>query len=384
MNDEDCDDGDPDVHPGAAEDACDGVDRDCSGHWKTRVPTICPTIQAAVDVAPDGAEVCVEPGIYAEHVVLAGRDIVLLGLEGAGATTIDGSGTGRPLTITQGEGPKTRIEGFTLRGGAALEGAGLYMAGASPTLVELVFADNVASGDSAYGGGAFISESSSLLRDVAFRDNTAGYYGGGLYVSQSPGLRIERGDFRDNHALYGAGAAIYFSAAELENVVFAGNKGGMGGGLLVQGGVASLLQAAFVKNTSEYGGSLAATSGSTVTVRNAVFADNVATWSPDLGGAIQRCTTDEIEDGECDASVTVAFTDAWQNLPRNYGNMPDPGGQDGNVSVAPGFVDQGGVSPALWDLHLGPGSPLIDAGDPQRLDADASRSDIGAYGGPSA
>ena len=34
-----------------------------------------------------------------------------------------------------------------------------------------------------------------------------------------------------------------------------------------------------------------------------------------------------------------------------------------------------------WDLQLSGGS-LLDAGDPNILDADGSRSDMGAYGGP--
>jgi hypothetical protein len=59
--------------------------------------------------------------------------------------------------------------------------------------------------------------------------------------------------------------------------VFAGKEGGArGGGVLVQGGVASLFQATFVENVSDNGAGLAATSGATVSIRNTVFAGNVA------------------------------------------------------------------------------------------------------------
>ena len=37
-----------------------------------------------------------------------------------------------------------------------------------------------------------------------------------------------------------------------------------------------------------------------------------------------------------------------------------------------------------WDLHPIAGSPTEDAGDPEILDPDGTRSDIGAYGGPGA
>jgi hypothetical protein len=40
------------------------------------------------------------------------------------------------------------------------------------------------------------------------------------------------------------------------------------------------------------------------------------------------------------------------------------------------------ADPAAGDFHLLPGSPAINGGSPEILDADSSPSDIGAYGGP--
>jgi hypothetical protein len=47
----------------------------------------------------------------------------------------------------------------------------------------------------------------------------------------------------------------------------------------------------------------------------------------------------------------------------------------GNIYQDPMFIGN-------WDFHLQAYSPLIDAGDPDILDLDGSRSDIGVYGGP--
>lgn len=52
-----------------------------------------------------------------------------------------------------------------------------------------------------------------------------------------------------------------------------------------------------------------------------------------------------------------------------------------DVVATPGFARTAG-EPSTWDLHLLATSPLVDAGDPTLLDADGTRSDIGAYGGP--
>ena len=52
-----------------------------------------------------------------------------------------------------------------------------------------------------------------------------------------------------------------------------------------------------------------------------------------------------------------------------------------NLSVDPMIVNDDRTQGEL-DFHLQKFSPLIDAGDPNILDRDGSRSDIGLYGGP--
>jgi hypothetical protein len=59
----------------------------------------------------------------------------------------------------------------------------------------------------------------------------------------------------------------------------------------------------------------------------------------------------------------------------------DPIGVDGNIDSDAGFTDVSGDADG-WDLTLGAGSALIDAGDPDVSDPDGSVCDIGAYGGP--
>jgi len=75
--------------------------------------------------------------------------------------------------------------------------------------------------------------------------------------------------------------------------------------------------------------------------------------------------------------IIIQYNNAWNNV-INYKNFtPD----STNLSVDPMIVNEDSTQGEL-DFHLQMFSPLIDAGDPNILDRDGSRSDIGLYGGP--
>jgi hypothetical protein len=69
--------------------------------------------------------------------------------------------------------------------------------------------------------------------------------------------------------------------------------------------------------------------------------------------------------------------DIWNNNTNYTGYTPDTT----NLSFDPMVVNDDTTQGEL-DFHLQMFSPLIDAGDPNILDRDGSRSDIGLYGGP--
>ena len=74
----------------------------------------------------------------------------------------------------------------------------------------------------------------------------------------------------------------------------------------------------------------------------------------------------------------IQYNNVWNANTINYSNFtPD----STNLSVDPMIVNEDTTQGEL-DFHLQKYSPLIDAGDPNILDRDGSRSDIGLYGGP--
>jgi hypothetical protein len=76
-------------------------------------------------------------------------------------------------------------------------------------------------------------------------------------------------------------------------------------------------------------------------------------------------------------NLVVQYNNLWNNGTNTSGFTSDTT----NISFDPMIVNDDTTQGDL-DFHLQKYSPLIDAGDPNILDRDGSRSDIGLYGGP--
>ncbi len=146
------------------------------------VPSEYATIASAIDAAADGDEIHVGPGTYtARGVVLdpLGKAIRILGVDGANTTIIDGEGQHQFVWFRNGEGRATILEGFTLRGGrysgsgATRAGGCLRMSGASPTIRDCIFEDNIVTGTAWWTGAAVFSTGGSpRFESCLFRMNS--------------------------------------------------------------------------------------------------------------------------------------------------------------------------------------------------------------------
>lgn len=192
-----------------------------------RVPADQPTIQAAIDSAVNGDTVLVSPGTYLEAIDLQGKALDVRSEAGPAATTLDGGG--QPVyvvTMASGEGPATRLSGFTITGGRGRtffspslvgEGGGIRIHGASPTLVDLVISGN------------------------------SGLEGGGIALRGGQ-PRIESTVFLGNEANNGAGLFSYLASPKLVNVTFSGNRALIGGGVFAAGNSIEVVGAECVGN----------------------------------------------------------------------------------------------------------------------------------------
>ncbi|MDI7268478.1 MAG: right-handed parallel beta-helix repeat-containing protein [Myxococcota bacterium] len=131
------------------------------------------------------------------------------------------------------------------------------------------------------------------------------------------------------------------------------------GAVRILDGAQRIVNNTFVDNA----GRLAHLAGGSVQIRNNIFAggegeSGVYAWSNSGGPTVDWCN-------------------AWMARVRPYGVDTDVG--PNNIFLDPLFV-----APERDDYRLARGSPCVDAGDPatDQRDADGSRNDIGAFGGP--
>jgi hypothetical protein len=214
------------------------------------------------------------------------------------------------------------LDGFTITGGAALGpdgsppsmGGGMYNAGGSPTLANVIFTGNTALWS---GAGMYNNNSSPTLTDCTFTGNGAPWHGGGMDNTNhsSPTLigclfagnsaywdgggmwnetysspTLTDCTFSGNHVFEHAGGMWNsdHSSPTLTNVIFNGNHADKWGGGMLNGTDSSptLTDCTFADNSALNGGAMY-NDGSSPELTNVTFSGNDADW----GGGMQNTSS---------------------------------------------------------------------------------------------
>ena len=311
--DEDCDDADPDVYPGGDEgDEADGVDQDCSGVADDK--SVCEDgladyadLEDAVDDAPDGFTLMVCAGTYSVSLRVDDKELGIVAVEGPENTTLKGDG--ERVVRVDGRG-ELYLEGFTITGGQAEQGAGVACDGADLTMVgnELV-------GNQGVDGAGLYTEGCDIdIQGNVFADNEAAGWGGGAGFVNSEG-DVQGNLFQGNTALEGGGFGISSGRVEaIENEV-RGNLAtttdeeyrgaGSGGGGVWIDGRAVLRGNTIADNTSAYNGGGVISFQGTGDLEGNTITGNVS--QEDGGGLYFNYASSRIEGN------TISRNEAWDD-----------------------------------------------------------------------
>jgi hypothetical protein len=345
------------------------------------VPGQYPTIQAGIDAAGEGDTVLVADGTYTgtgnRDIDFLGKAIVVMSENGPEVTIIDCQGTHedphRGFYFTHGEGPNSVVQGFTIRGGYAYgessqgSGGAIICWNSSPTIV-----GNSITGNRAElgGGGIFCYESSPQIVANRIAENVLGTYGGGggicLNYLSAPTIR---GNTITGNGAFGGGGihcGMYCSPDIAANTIAANAARRHGGGISCWvGSLATIMGNTISRNAGGlYGGGIYCYYCSAILMNSVLWADSAISgleiYLDDYSGSASSIT---VEFSDVEGGSSAVYVGLNCNLYWGEGNLDDD----------PMFV-----LPNSGDYRLLWGSPCIDAGHPDSLDPDGTRSDMGA------
>lgn len=363
------------------------------------------SIQEGIDLA--NTCVFVHAGEYAENIDFRGKNILVLGVDGAADTTIRGTEDAPVVTFASGETEDAELRDFTITAGAGslnstweqtscgyrdtcttytytYRGGGIYVNGAGPSLVKLTVLGNelpaysyteLSSTEFRYvysmGGGIYVEDGSPGVTASVLLENSADE-GGGLWLDADSTVDVVNTVFAQNTASSGGGAASYgtlnVTASAFAFNTATGAGGNYGGAAITVGSGTSTLVNVTLYDNGAAGGSAYLNAAGTATLVNVIASTNA------LGSLF---------DGEVGSVLTVSYSDVYGGTGSNWGSYTDGTGSSGNISADPEFLVAGSTWTAS-DLHVDAASPAVNAGNPGGAfnDTDGSRSDMGAYGGP--
>jgi predicted outer membrane repeat protein len=222
----------------------------CGHHARAdilNVPGDYPTIQDALWAAHHGDEIVVADGTYSGpgfyDLEYAGLLITIRSASGDPTLcTLDCQMMGRAFTFDNGESEESILEGFTIANGFEIEGAGVWIGDATPTVRDCTFLDCF--GD-INGGGAYITGGFLSFENCTFQGCSTFNDGGAICACEGGASSITDCTFQGNWATLGPGGAIYSvggAGFTISQSTFADNSAGSVGGAVFSDGAGLTLE----------------------------------------------------------------------------------------------------------------------------------------------
>ena len=355
------------------------------------VPSEYATIQLAIDAATNGDTIYVSNGTYVENINYNNKDLYLLG-ENRDSTIIDGNQNGSGVIMNG----NSVIDGFTIQNGTgtlvnatSYIGGGIYVNSNSTCYItNSIIINNSVDSDGAHGGGVGTNGVSPIISNCIIDNNYARYSGGAV------GNCLVYNSNLSNNSVTTWGAAA--NGGRLENCKISNNFNGIGitygtdvfnclfydnspstAGVVFHSD--SIINTTIINNNGE----AIRNSNKDNIVQNCVISNSYANSSDQYQIGFGYWVQSQVVNTKLSYSILEGGQSSAQNNPQNGILVM---GQD-VLDLTPQFVDS-----ANGDYTLVPGSPGVDAGnpdlngngipwqnDPEDQDPDGTRMDMG-YG----
>lgn len=238
-----------------------------TGNGTVTIPTDFPSIDVAVGAlgpALDGYTIRLLPGVYPTSAAINNYDVTIEG-DGCGTTVLETTGP-NILSFTNS---RSEIRNVLFRTGEDPRGRGVNSSNSHITLVQACFDSLGATASPPIAEGAAVrSEGSNLCLDGVTVDGSRATDGAGLYASSGSGnvVQIVKSVFSSNVADTDGGAAeIRGGSVEVVDSDVTGNKAGLrGGGLFLINAGSQLVDSRFIGNSAAHGGGLSTAFGDLV------------------------------------------------------------------------------------------------------------------------
>ncbi len=198
------------------------------------------------------------------------------------------------------------------------------------------------------------------------------------------GFTITGGTGSEGH---GGGIFVEWGSPTIRQNIVTGNTAGIAAGIYVRNGAATVENNVVYGNVADQAGAFGCSACSGAFRYNTLY-ENTATrgpvgeWFWGIGDLVGNVLVVRETDSAAifwldprDEPFETSYNLLWPEIPIIEGEGWPEG--EGWVYADPLLVD-----PEGGDWRLGDRSPAIDAGPPDALDADGTRSDLGAFGGP--
>ena len=418
----DCDDSDASVLPGADE-VCDAKDNDCNGAidegmWS--VPSVLPTVQAAIDAADQGDTVCLAPGVHVGAGSIVEKSLNLVGAGGSAGTTLDIAGARGPVVVVSStQGAQVSLRGLTITGvqceAEVCHGA-VWLTGGDIEVVDLRVVQNEGS------AAALLVAADSLVVERLWIEENGGraldVNGGSVSIS---GLWVAENHSQDSDAVAGLGTVRLAGCSSVSlNNAFVRGTASTGGGLVISDtesfNVGQLWAVSTtpaevglrVSNASGVVDGLVAVSSSSlgptsvpailveansdVVIRHAAVGGylGLGVGGIEVIGSSADIWTSVFFDNEGSVASIGSLNGGGLFFSRSafsnnaspaFEGIPDPTSWNLNTEASPGYATDAGVW-GPWSLQLEGASGLVGMGE--GTNPDGSTEDIGPFGGPSA